>query len=141
MSNIIFTEFQRQQLESNPNVMKVSDRSITYSQDFKLAAVKENLAGKGPYQIFTEKGFDMDVIGSKKPKQCLKRWRGTYDKYGEDGFYKERRGKGSTGRPSTNHLSAEDKLKKAEARIAYLEAELDFVKKLDEVERQAKKKR
>ncbi|MEC0302190.1 IS3 family transposase, partial [Terribacillus saccharophilus] len=64
-----------------------------------------------------------------------------FQKYGEDGFYTERRGKGSTGRPSSKDLSAEDKLRKAEARIKYLEAELDFVKKLDELERQANKKK
>lgn len=141
MSKIIFTEFQQKQLEANPNVLKVSDRSITYSPAFKVAAVKENLNGKGPYQIFTEHGFDVSIIGENKPKQCVKRWRDTFQKYGEDGFYTERRGKGSTGRPSSKDLSAEDKLRKAEARIKYLEAELDFVKKLDELERQANKKK
>ncbi|WP_017151535.1 hypothetical protein [Bacillus bingmayongensis] len=44
------------------------------------------------------------------------------------------------GRPSTKQLSSDDKLKKAEARIAFLEAELEFLKKLDELERQALKK-
>ena len=141
MSKIIFTEFQQKQLEENPNVLKVSDRSITYSPAFKVAAVKENLNGKGPYQIFTEHGFDVSTIGENKPKQCVKRWRDMFQKYGEDGFYTERRGKGSTGRPSSKDLSAEDKLRKAEARIKYLEAELDFVKKLDELERQANKKK
>ncbi|SDO12558.1 hypothetical protein SAMN05421677_14021 [Halobacillus aidingensis] len=141
MSKITFTESQRRELESNPNVIKVSDRSITYSPDFKVTAVKENIEGKGPYQIFLEYGFDMSIIGSKKPNQCIKRWRETFQKYGEDGFYTERRGKGATGRPSSKELSTEEKLKKAEARIAYLEAEVDFVKKLDELERQAKKKK
>lgn len=42
MSNIIFTESQRKKLESHPNVIKVSDRSITYSPDFKIIAVEEN---------------------------------------------------------------------------------------------------
>ncbi|MEC0304318.1 HTH domain-containing protein, partial [Terribacillus saccharophilus] len=83
MSKIIFTEFQQKQLEANPNVLKVSDRSITYSPAFKVAAVKENLNGKGPYQIFTEHGFDVSIIGEKKPKQCVKRWRDTFQKYGE----------------------------------------------------------
>jgi transposase len=141
MSKIIFTESQRRELESNPNVIKVSDRSVTYTPEFKVNAVKENAEGKGPGQIFVEHGFDLSMIGSKKPGQCITRWRKTFQKYGKDGFYTERRGKGATGRPTSKELSAEDKLKKAEARIAYLEAELDFVKKLDELERQAKKKK
>ncbi|MBT2658364.1 hypothetical protein J7E81_24580 [Bacillus sp. ISL-18] len=37
-------------------------------------------------QIFIEHGFDLQVIGSEKPKQCLKRWRKTFNQFGEDGF-------------------------------------------------------
>ncbi|SDY15205.1 hypothetical protein SAMN04488081_2226 [Salimicrobium album] len=137
MTKIMFTEAQRKELASNPNVLKVTDRSITYAPAFKVKAVKENQEGKSPSHIFVNHGFDVAMIGAKKPKECLKRWRKIFHEHGEDGL----RGKGSTGRPSSKHLSSEDQLKKAEARIAYLEAELDFVKKLDELERQAKKKR
>jgi transposase len=141
MSKIIFNEIQMKLLENNPNVEHVSERSISYTSDFKIIAVKENLAGKGPTQIFIEHGFDLQVIGSGKPKQCLKRWRRTFNKFGEEGFFTERRGKGSTGRPSSKKLTVEDSLKKAEARIKYLEAELEFLKKLDELERQVSKKK
>ncbi|WP_139376851.1 IS3 family transposase [Halobacillus salinus] len=129
MTRIMFTEAQRKELASNPNVLKVSDRSITYAPAFKVKAVKENEEGKSPSHIFVDHGFDMAMIGVKKPKECVKRWRKVFHEYGEDGFYTERRGKGSTGRPSSKHMSSEDQLKKAKARIAYLEAELDFNKK------------
>ncbi|MCM3126136.1 IS3 family transposase, partial [Mesobacillus sp. MER 33] len=71
----------------------------------------------------------------------LKRWRDSYERFGEEGFLTERRGKGSTGRPSSRHLSVEEKLRKAEARIKFLEAENDFLKKLEELERQVLKKK
>lgn len=141
MSKIIFNEIQMKLLEQNPNVQHVSDRSISYKPEFKVGAIKENSNGKGPAQIFIEKGFDLEIIGADKPRKCLDRWRKTYEQFGEDGFFTERRGKGSTGRPSSMPLSVEDSLKKAEARIKYLEAELEFLKKLDELERQAKKKK
>jgi transposase len=140
MSKIIFNEYQRRLLESNPNVVSVSDRAIQYSAEFKVHAVKENLKGKGPSQIFTENGFDLEVIGAKKAKSSLHRWRNTYNTYGEQGFFVERRGKASTGRPSTQNVSSEKKLEKAEARIKYLEAELELLKKLEELERQVKKR-
>jgi hypothetical protein len=141
VSKIIFNEIQMKLLEQNPNVQHVSDRSISYKPEFKVEAINENLNGKGPAQIFIEHGFDLEVIGTDKPGQCLKRWRKTYEQFGEDGFFTERRGKGATGRPSSKHSSVEDNLKKAEARIKYLEAELEFLKKLDELERQAKKRK
>jgi transposase len=139
MSNIIFKEIEIKLLESKPNVDHVSERSISYTPDFKIRAVKENSNRKGPVQIFIEHGFDLQVIGSEKPKQCLKRWRKTFNQFGKDGFLTERRGKGSTGRPSSKQLTVEESLKKAEARIKYLEAELEFLKKLDELERQVSK--
>jgi transposase len=141
VSKIIFNECQIKILENHPHVKQVSDRSIAYHPDFKVKAVKENQSGKGPTQIFIDHGFDVDMIGSDKPKECLKRWRKIFGMYGEEGFYTERRGKGSLGRPTSKQDTQEDRLKKAEARIKYLEAELDFLKKLDELERQASKKK
>ena len=139
MSKIYFNEHQRQLLGANPNVASVSDRAIQYTPEFKIKAVNENLAGKGPTQIFIENGFDLEMIGPKKAKSALKRWRNTFNQYGENGFLEERRGKGSTGRPTTSELSADKKLEKAEARIRYLEAEIELLKKLEELERKAKK--
>jgi len=141
MSKNIYNEFQIKELEKNPNVMSASERSISYSPEFKLKAVMDYKSGKIPTQIFIEQGFDLDMIGKEQPKRCLKRWRDSYERFGEEGFLTERRGKGSTGRPSSKHLSMEEKLKKAEARIKFLEAENDFLKKLEELERQALKKK
>ena len=87
MSKIYFNEHQRQLLEANPNVASVSDRAIQYTPEFKIKAVNENLAGKGPTQIFIENGFDLEMIGPKKAKSALKRWRNTFNQYGENGFF------------------------------------------------------
>lgn len=141
MSKNIYNEFQITELEKNPNVLRASERSISYSPEFKLKAVTDYKNGKTPSQIFIEQGFDLDMIGKQQPKRCLKRWRDSYERFGEEGFLTERRGKGSTGRPSSKHLSVEGKLRKAEARIKFLEAENDFLKKLEELERQALKKK
>ncbi|MGG3693318.1 IS3 family transposase, partial [Heyndrickxia ginsengihumi] len=129
MSKNIYNEFQIKELEKNPNISSVSDRSISYSPEFKMKAVTEYKSGKTPSQIFIEHGFDLEMIGKEQPKRCLKRWRDTFRKFGEEGFLTERRGKGSTGRPSSKELSVEDKLRKAEARIKFLEAENGFLKK------------
>lgn len=139
MSKIIYNEHQLKLLEANQNVSTVSDRSIQYKAEFKLLAVKEYQKDKSPSQIFTENGFDLEMIGKRKAIESLRRWRKSYKLHGEAGFFEERRGKGSTGRPSTKNLSSDKKLEKAEARIKYLEAEVELLKKLEELEREAKK--
>jgi len=141
MSKNLFTEYQIKELEKNPNVLRISERAVSYNSDFKVKAVMEYQSGKTPSQIFIENGFNLEVIGKNQPKRCLQRWRETYEKFGELGLQSERRGKASSGRPSSKDLSIEEKLKKAEARIKFLEAENDFLKKLEELERQALKKK
>lgn len=140
MNKIIYNSSQIEMLERNPNVNKASDRSITYNPNFKVKAVQENAAGKGPQEIFLEHDFDLSVIGTNKPKECLKLWRRIYNAHGEEGLLTERRGIKSAGRPNKETLTPEERLKRAEARIAYLEAENDFLKKLEELERQVIKK-
>lgn len=141
MSNRIFTEMEMKQLENNPNVLRVSDRTISYQPSFKQIAIQEYQKGKFPSQIFEEHGFDINLIGKDQPKRSLQRWRKSFEKYGKVGLEGERRGKGSPGRPLKRELSTEEKLKKAEARITYLEAENEFLKKLEELERQGLKKK
>ncbi|MCR8851149.1 hypothetical protein NQ095_22310 [Rossellomorea sp. SC111] len=141
MSKKSYTDFQIKELEANPHTCRVSERSISYSPAFKIKAVSEYKQGKGPSQIFIEHGFNLEMIGKDQPKRCLKRWREIDLKFGVTGFESERRGKASTGRPSSKSLTVDEKLKKAEARIKYLEAENEFLKKLEELERQALKEK
>ncbi|WP_217593337.1 HTH domain-containing protein [Cohnella sp. GbtcB17] len=136
MNRTLFTEENMKRLEGNPNVHHVSETNITYTPSFKVAAVLAYQTGQTPAEIFIKAGFDLDLIGHNKPKHSLKRWRETYAKYGEAGLLAERRGKGSTGRRPAGALSAEEALARANARIKLLEAEVDFLKKLEALERQ-----
>lgn len=52
--------------------LSVSDRTIQYKGEFKIHAVRENLAGKRPIQIFEESGFDLDMIGKQTPNDDLR---------------------------------------------------------------------
>lgn len=136
-----FTSFEIKELEQNPNVLRVSDRSITYHPEFKIRAVEAHKQGVGPTQIFLDHGFDLSAIGKEQPRRCLLRWRRTYAQYGQSGLERDQRGQGATGRATNRTLSSDEKLKRAEARIKYLEAENEFLKKLEMKERQAKQNR
>lgn len=80
MNKIIFNMTQINQIEENPNVASVSERSIQYTTEFKVRAVHENMEGKRPQQIFTEAGFDLTVIGKRKAHSVLIRWHQTFRK-------------------------------------------------------------
>ena len=136
MAERLFTKEEQLKLLQNKNVLKVSEATITYNPEFKVSAVLENLStGKPPYLIFLEAGFDVNVIGRKNPARCLDRWERTFKKLGEEGLRNDQRGKNSTGRPLERELTVDEKLRRAELRIKYLESEVDLLKKLDSVER------
>lgn len=66
MSKIIFTKEEIEELRKNKYVKNVSEKSITYSDEFKQHFIEERNNGKGPTRIFIESGFNPYVIGSKR---------------------------------------------------------------------------
>ena len=131
----LFTSLEMEKILINKHVLRVTEKSITYTTDFKLAAVQSYIQGQKPTEIFLFAGFDLEIIGHKTPKQALFRWRKLYEQHGEQALAEDGRGRGSIGRPSTRELTIEERLKRAEARIKLLEAENDLIKKLDALEK------
>lgn len=130
MSKRIFTKEQIDEMLRNANVSCCSEKSITYTEDFKLLAIKLYEQGLPSSEIFRKAGFDLDVIGRRQPKECLARWLKLFRAKGPDGL-SDRRGKtGRSGRPRTKGATEADKIKRLEAEVAYLKAENDFLAKL-----------
>jgi hypothetical protein len=127
-----FTQEQIKELLQNPNVEKCSEKSISYSKDFKIKAVdKYQKDGVSPNQIFTEAGFDLNLIGKEVPSDCLYCWLKIFRIKGIKELSVETRGKSkSGGRPKTNWSDDKEKIKYLEAKVAYLKAENDFLAKL-----------
>jgi transposase len=128
---MIYSEEQLQQLRANPNVKRCSSKSITYAPAFKQRAVKQYYEeGLSPRQIFLNAGFDLQVLGKHKPKDCLKLWKGIYKAKGMEALASDidQRGKNRLGKKKPKYDENDpDYLK---AKIAYLEAENDFLRKL-----------
>lgn len=136
MAGRLLSSEDRAKISQNKNVLRVSEKSITYSSDFKVEAVRANLVEQKPPQvIFLDAGFDLDLIGRKTPERCLRRWREVFTQRGESGLSNDQRGRNAAGRPLKRELTVEEKLRRAEARVGYLEKENEFLKKLDALER------
>ncbi len=130
MNQSKFSEEQIKELRANHNVIKCSNKAITYSKNFKIWAVKQyNEENQTAKEIFREVGFDLAVIGADTPKNCLADWRRIFQIKGVDGLRNEARGKGG-GRPRTKGITDAYKIKRLEATVAYLKAENDFLAKL-----------
>ncbi|MEG9334648.1 HTH domain-containing protein, partial [Bacillus cereus] len=82
MTKKLFTEREIQILSNNLYVKSVSQKGITYTEEFKHIFIEENEKGKLPRNIFDECGFDIDMIGMKRVMSSGSRWRAAYRKNG-----------------------------------------------------------
>ncbi len=126
-----FTNEEVLELRKNPNVVKCSQKAVTYSKDFKIKAVKQFLEEElYASQIFKKAGFNLALLGKDTPKDRLKSWLRIHKKSGEGGLRIDGRGRNSPGRPKTSDLDGEKQLEYYKAQVAYLKAENDFLKQL-----------
>lgn len=139
MTMNFLTPPQQNELKKNPYVKAVSDKSITYTDEFKRLFIAQSETGKLPREIFEGAGFDVEAIGMTRIHRAGTRWRTVYKKRGITGLEDSR--KHSSGRPIERELSIEEKYARLEAEMRLLEAENELLKKIDLLERQMLKKK
>ncbi len=101
MSNKSLTKKEIEILSKNPYVKNVSEKSITYTDEFKNIFITEYENGMTPGTIFKKYGFDIEVLGYDRIKDSSYRWRNQAKR--EDGLSDTRKGK--SGRPKTKDLT------------------------------------
>ena len=139
MTKRLFTKKEQELLKRNPYVKSVSEKAITYTDEFKRHFIVENENGKLPREIFEEAGLCEELIGIDRIQTAGKRWRTAYRKTGVEGLQDTR--KTNSGRPSDRELSLEEQIARLEAKNQLLRAENELLKKLDLLERQMLKKK
>ena len=139
MTKKFLTSHQQKELKLNPYVKAVSDKAITYTDEFKRLFIAQSETGKVPREIFEEAGFDVEVIGITRVQKAATRWRAAYKKHGINGLEDTR--KHSSGRPLERELSMEEKYARLEAKMRLVEAENELLKKIALLERQLLKKK
>jgi putative transposase len=133
MSKKLFNVKEREMLSNNKFVIRVSEKSITYADEFKRLFIDQFMLGKTPREIFEANCFDVQVIGIKRVEQCADRWKRAYEKDGIIGLADSR--KGTSGRPLKRNRTPDEVIAKQEAKIKLLEAQVELLKKLDSKER------
>lgn len=117
MKNREFTKEEKEKLLKNQHVYSVGKVSVFYTDEFKQKALKEYLNGKSAKQIFIDAGIDLDTIGERNAVYNLGEWR-------------------KNNKMAPKRMERYRNLKDAYDKIAYLEAENDFLKKLKALEKQ-----
>ena len=131
MSKILFTDAQVKKLSKNKWIKNITNKGITYTDEFKYKLVKEcENYKKFPQDIFRECNIDPDIVGIVRIQNSAYRWRKQLNSSGE---IKDTR-KGTSGRRLEHELSDKEKLERAETKIKLLEAENELLKKNELIE-------
>lgn len=128
MSKLRFSNKDVELLSKNEYVKKVSNKSITYTYEFKEKAVKENINGKPARYIFEDSGFNVNIIGMSRVDSALTRWKASYNKNGLDGLLDTRTT--NSGRNLERTLTLEEQLNRTNAENEFLKAQVELLKKI-----------
>lgn len=127
MTKKYLTPIQQKDLKQNPYVKEVSDKAITYTDEFKRLFIAQSETGKLPREIFEEAGLDVSVIGITRVRKAANRWRTAYKKHGISGLEDTR--KHGSGRLRERELSIEERYARLEVKMRLLEAKNELLKK------------
>lgn len=127
-----FNNKEIKKLSQNKNVKKCGESFITYTEEFKEEAMRQYRQGLTATQIFKKAGFDLNLIGKKRPRDRVSEWREKLKKEGMKKLKEDKRGECKKKNTGTKHKdkTQEDKMKRLEAEVAYLKEENDFLAKL-----------
>lgn len=113
------TEEQKQSLLKSKYIQKVGDSVVRYTDEFKKFALSQYQQGKSPVRIFTDAKIDVRIIGPQNAFNLILKWRKDIS---NGTLFKNK------------NMSIEKQLEIANARIKYLEMEIEFIKKLQALE-------
>ena len=133
MGKNYFTLEQVEQLRKNKYVKHVSEKAITYTEEFKEIFILEYKSGKSPSQILTEMGFNCKVLGMTRIDGISKRTR--KQSIRPEGFKDTR--STESGRPRTKDLTQEELIERQKQEIEILKAKVEFLSLLRRAEREA----
>ena len=132
MGKNYFTPEQVEQLKKNKYVKHVSEKAITYTEEFKEVFMLEYNSGKLPSQILTEMGFDCSVLGRNRIENISNRTR--KQSIRPEGFKDTR--STESGRPLERELSPEEQMERLKQENEILKAKVEFLSLLRRAERE-----
>lgn len=122
-----FSENDIVQLRESIYVDYVSEREVSFTEEFKRILWEQKKQGKNAPAIFREYGIDPQILGYKRIENLIKRLRAkSYEtEVNSDSKHKA--------------LSLEDKVRQLEHQLAYTQQEVELLKKIQMANTEARK--
>lgn len=136
MSNKLFTLEEVAAFQASPYVESVSARSVAFTPEFKRLVYQELLAGHKIDAVLEAHGIDTAALGKSRMRGMQEKLFKAAER--EEGFAnlrKQPKEKATGGKEETT----ENRIRRLEAELAYTKQEVDFLKKVQAADTEARK--
>lgn len=134
MSKLRFSKEDIDKLKDNPYVLNITEKAITYADEFKEKFIELYNKGVTPTEIFRKCEILPEIIGQKRIDTFSYRVRQKI----KNGKILEDDRKGKSGRPKTRKLTKDEEIQRLKHKVQYQEQQIEFLKKISFVEKKAK---
>lgn len=135
MSNKLFTPEEIAVFRASPHVESVSERSVVFTPEFKRLVYKELLAGHKIEAVLEAHGIDTAAMGRSRIRGIQYKLFRSASR--EEGFANLKK----VPRRSAEEraITAEQRIRRLEAELAYTQQEVEFLKKVQAADTEARK--
>ena len=128
MSNKLFTDEEVQELSMNPNVESVTKKSVRFNRNFKQALRRSLDSGVKVEEFLQANGINPETLGKTRIRGLINKAESSEE---SDSFspFSNRDGVRYIV-PEKNNLSELKRIRDLEVKVAFLEQELAFLKKI-----------
>lgn len=134
MSKLKFSQENIDKLKDNPYILNITEKAITYADEFKEKFIELYNKGFTPTEIFRKCDLLPEIIGQKRIDTFSYRVK---QKIKNGNLLKDGR-KGKSGRPKTKELTKDEEIQRLKHKVQYQEQQIEFLKKISFVEKKAK---
>ena len=134
-----FTEEEITQLKLSPYVASVSETRVQFTPEFKKMAYQEISGGKTLRTVMEEHGIDPDILGDARIWSTAANLRKDAER--EEGFEDLRGRNGRKLKKPVKEQTAEERVAQLERELEYAKQELEFLKKIQAADMEARKAR
>ena len=123
-------------LRNNPNVKRVTAYTVCFTEEFRKKVYEEKLSGKPVAEILRKNGIDPDILGESR----ISGLSSTLNKMAKrtEGF-SDLRSDNYRRPPKNGDESLEQRIKLLENELAYTRQEVEFLKKIQAADLEARK--
>lgn len=113
------TEEQQATLRANPNVRKVSAKTVQYTPEFKKYFLKAVSEGQGASNVFQSVGIPIEWFRNGYASETMRKWRKLARMHGEAHLDQEHRGRAS--QSEYKQMTDQEKVAHLEMKVEALE--------------------